>query len=310
MNLRHAIVLTTLTALPLSLTGCQWFSPSTRLKHETTLSYLPYRSALKPQEALPVTAQPYYYGHHATCWRRWPEDWQGCPPCEMQKYPGEYVVPPESIEAPTTGGEVLPQGIEGSGAGGSAGTVPNELAPNEAGSRIPFRRGPSSLQPGTSPAGDGNEPAPMPPIGVDPPAAIPPADDVLPRDLLPPQSSRIRRKSPGGFSEVQTVSIIAAPQVARPEAADDELANQVTQRLEVRRDIGQLADFEIELQVAKGTVVLRGTVTNQQQERQAIELVETTPGVRHVVNELTIKPAAPAKKKSAESSASRRYGRY
>lgn len=306
MNLRHTIVLTTLTALPLSLTGCQWFSPSTRLQHETTLSYLPYRSALKPQEALPVTAQPYYYGHHATCWRRWPEDWQGCPPCEMQKYPGEYVVPPESIETPTTGGEVLPQGIEG-GAPGPMGEVPMDSGP-----RVPFRRTPSILQPGASPANDGSEPAPAPapPSSIAPPTEIPPSDEVLPRDLLPPQSSKSRRKSPGGFSEVQMVSIIAAPKVARPAAADDNLANEVTRRLEERRDAGQLADFEIELQVVKGTVTLRGAVTSQQQERQAIELVETTPGVRHVVNELAIKPTASAKKKASANSTSRRYGRY
>lgn len=52
--------------------------------------------------------EPAYFGYHATCWRRWPEDWQPCPeePC------GETLIDGQVIHGEVIEGEVIEESSE------------------------------------------------------------------------------------------------------------------------------------------------------------------------------------------------------
>jgi hypothetical protein len=69
---------------------------------------------------------------------------------------------------------------------------------------------------------------------------------------------------------------------------DQQIAQQIMQKLKAEKDAGGLKGFSIDLQVDEGTVWLSGRVANQQQHERALDLARRVPGVQQVVDDLTV----------------------
>src|SRR5690242_5603192 len=72
---------------------------------------------------------------------------------------------------------------------------------------------------------------------------------------------------------------------------DKQIAQTVIQRLQKEKEAGRLKGFSIDLQVENGTLWLSGRVTSQEQQAAALDVARRVPGVKQVVNDLSI--AAP-----------------
>lgn len=72
-------------------------------------------------------------------------------------------------------------------------------------------------------------------------------------------------------------------------STDRAISQQVTQRLATR---GIRAPSHVAVEARNGEVTLTGSIQYANQRVAAIQAASTTPGVRHVVDRLTIKPAA------------------
>jgi hypothetical protein len=81
-----------------------------------------------------------------------------------------------------------------------------------------------------------------------------------------------------------------APTAVR--ADDQEIAQQIVQKLQAEKQAGTLKGFSIDLSVEEGTVWLSGRVTNPDQQAKALDIARRIPGVKQVVNDLTVAPAA------------------
>jgi hypothetical protein len=79
-------------------------------------------------------------------------------------------------------------------------------------------------------------------------------------------------------------------------ADDQQIAQQIIERLQAEKKAGALKGFSIDLQVDEGTVWLTGRVASEQQQAKALDLARRVSGVKQVVNDLTIAepPARPA----------------
>jgi BON domain len=75
---------------------------------------------------------------------------------------------------------------------------------------------------------------------------------------------------------------------------DQQIAQQIIQKLQAEKQAGSLKGFSIDLQVDEGTVWLSGRVANEQQQSKALDIARRVPGVQQVVNDLTV--AAPPSK--------------
>jgi hypothetical protein len=82
---------------------------------------------------------------------------------------------------------------------------------------------------------------------------------------------------------------------------DQQIAQQIVQRLQAEKQAGTLKGFSIDLQVDEGTVWLSGRVANEQQQARALDIARRVPGVQQVVNDLTIAP--PPSKTASQSAA-------
>jgi hypothetical protein len=76
---------------------------------------------------------------------------------------------------------------------------------------------------------------------------------------------------------------------------DQQIAQQIMQKLKAEKDAGNLKGFSIDLQVDEGTVWLSGRVASELQQSKALDIARRIPGVQQVVNDLTISlpPARP-----------------
>lgn len=105
---------------------------------------------------------------------------------------------------------------------------------------------------------------------------------------------------------VMTVALMAAaisPQVVR--ADDQAIAQNIEERLLSAKSGGELRGFKIDLQVDQGTVWMKGHVANEDQLDLALDIARRVPGVRQVVNDLSIKGAATAPPSSAPGGSGR-----
>lgn len=84
------------------------------------------------------------------------------------------------------------------------------------------------------------------------------------------------------------MSSVPVMTVHADEAADQQIAEQIVERLQTEKQAGRLKGFSIDLQVEEGTVYLSGRVTDAAQQKAALDLARTTPGVKQVVNDLTV----------------------
>ncbi|MCY2992568.1 MAG: BON domain-containing protein [Planctomycetota bacterium] len=99
---------------------------------------------------------------------------------------------------------------------------------------------------------------------------------------------------------------LAAIALSWAQADDQEIAKEITERLKQEQEVGHLSDFDINLKVADGNVLLKGHVTSQEQQKLALETARSAKGVKHVVSDLQITPATPstdAAKTAADTSA-------
>jgi hypothetical protein len=83
---------------------------------------------------------------------------------------------------------------------------------------------------------------------------------------------------------------VLGPSVVR--ANDQEIAQQIVQKLQAEKQSGTLKGFSIDLSVEEGTVWLSGRVNDEDQQAKALDIARRIPGVKQVVNDLTITPAA------------------
>jgi hypothetical protein len=75
---------------------------------------------------------------------------------------------------------------------------------------------------------------------------------------------------------------------------DQQIAQQIIEKLQAEKQAGTLKGFSIDLQVDEGTVWLSGRVASDQQQARALDLARRITGVKQVVNDLTVAPP-PAK---------------
>lgn len=76
---------------------------------------------------------------------------------------------------------------------------------------------------------------------------------------------------------------------------DKQIAQTVIQRLQKEKEAGRLKGFSIDLQVEEGTLYLSGRVTSKEQQAAALDVARRVPGVKQVVNDLSIAAPAPAR---------------
>ena len=79
---------------------------------------------------------------------------------------------------------------------------------------------------------------------------------------------------------------VIGPSVVR--AGDEEIAQQIVQKLQSHKQAGTLKGFSIDLSVEEGTVWMTGRVASEQQQMAALDVARRIPGVKQVVNDLTI----------------------
>jgi hypothetical protein len=84
------------------------------------------------------------------------------------------------------------------------------------------------------------------------------------------------------------------------EQQDKKIAEQVVQRLQKEKASGRLKGFSIDLQVENGTLWLSGRVPSAEQQAAALDVARRVPGVKQVVNDLSVAPA-PATAKAVPS---------
>jgi hypothetical protein len=77
-------------------------------------------------------------------------------------------------------------------------------------------------------------------------------------------------------------------------ADDQQIAQQIVERLQTEKQAGGLKGFSIDLQVDEGTVWLSGRVANSAQQAKALDIARRIPGVVQVVNDLIITAPATA----------------
>jgi BON domain len=83
------------------------------------------------------------------------------------------------------------------------------------------------------------------------------------------------------------------PMAARADQVQDkQIAQQVIQRLQTEKSAGELKGFNLDLQVEEGTLWMSGRVASQEQQDKVLDIARRVPGVKQVVNDLTITKAA------------------
>lgn len=85
-------------------------------------------------------------------------------------------------------------------------------------------------------------------------------------------------------------------------AGDQEITQQVIQRLDEQKKTGQLQGFHLGVSVKDGQVWLKGYTANEQQRLAVLDAARRVPGVKAVVNELAVDPTA-GRTKTASTSA-------
>lgn len=71
---------------------------------------------------------------------------------------------------------------------------------------------------------------------------------------------------------------------------DRQISQTIVKSLQAEQKNGKMQGFNIDLEVDQGTVHLKGTVANEDQEKIALDIARRVEGVRQVYNELEITP--------------------
>lgn len=87
--------------------------------------------------------------------------------------------------------------------------------------------------------------------------------------------------------EAEEVSLEESPAIDSTDQSR-ELANQIIARLKREKSAGRLQGFSIDVEVENGVAWLNGKVANAEQQTRVLESVRRVPGVKQVVNGLSI----------------------
>lgn len=87
------------------------------------------------------------------------------------------------------------------------------------------------------------------------------------------------------------VAVIAALSPCWTLADDQEIAQQIVQRLRQEKTEGRITGFGIDLEVESGIVWLKGHVASREQQQLVLDVVRDVDGVTNVVNDLAVKQA-------------------
>ncbi len=85
-------------------------------------------------------------------------------------------------------------------------------------------------------------------------------------------------------------NVVARPVSTEPNSQD--ITDEVLGRLATQKELGALRDFGIDVQVDKGVVWMSGYVANEEQRSLALDMARYVPGVKQVVNDLSVTRAA------------------
>jgi len=88
------------------------------------------------------------------------------------------------------------------------------------------------------------------------------------------------------------IGAVAAMTSSWAYAGDQEITQQVIQRLEEQKKTGQLQGFHLGVSVKDGQVWLKGYTANEQQRLAVLDAARRVNGVKAVVNELQVDPTA------------------
>ena len=90
------------------------------------------------------------------------------------------------------------------------------------------------------------------------------------------------------FVTLALIAIVLAPFGVSASGNDRQIAEQIVRGLKHRQDSGDLQGFNIDLQVDKGSVWLKGHVSDPEQERLALEVARRVEGVQRVFNQIEV----------------------
>ncbi len=102
------------------------------------------------------------------------------------------------------------------------------------------------------------------------------------KSVLVPQPEAAPAPRTAAPQPVHVAAETAAP--AAPQISDDQIAQQIFQRLQQYKQSGQLHGFRLDLKVEEGSVVLEGRVSQPEQKQLALEVARRVPGVYQVVD--------------------------
>lgn len=97
--------------------------------------------------------------------------------------------------------------------------------------------------------------------------------------------------------------------VAQQAKSSEDLASQVMQRLQTKKNTGELKDFGLDVQVEEGIVWLSGYVSSEEQKQLVLETARYVPGVVKVVNDMTISAPRQASATQAQTVSGARSAR-
>ncbi|HUG69592.1 MAG TPA: BON domain-containing protein [Pirellulaceae bacterium] len=95
-------------------------------------------------------------------------------------------------------------------------------------------------------------------------------------------------------AEVQPIATVEPRAIAEPAATDADsqaITDEVLSRLAKQKELGALREFGIDVQVDKGVVWMSGFVADEKQRTVALDMARRVPGVKQVVNDLSLTKA-------------------
>ena len=92
------------------------------------------------------------------------------------------------------------------------------------------------------------------------------------------------KRTIAGFAAIIAVAVLQVQAVAN----DEQIAKTIAERLQKQQQTANLTDFNIGVQVDKGTVTVMGQVADANQAIKALEIARRVPGVKLVVNDLYV----------------------
>ena len=109
--------------------------------------------------------------------------------------------------------------------------------------------------------------------------------------IMPP--APLLEAKPGEIAkpEAEPEDVVKPEALGSPEL-DGQIASLVSKQFEKKKQEGYLQDFDVNLSVNRGIVWMQGEVNSLGQKGLMLELARHVPGVKRVVNELEVTPAA------------------